>query len=93
MTTKGVGHSAKTGESFVTELSKEDEAYRKLMEIEGAKFWEASGKFQDALVETENGNQIARRLEDVLDHLVNGTAISDQSKAWLSDRKDRRAKA
>tara|TARA_A100000172_G_scaffold14616_1_gene7662 strand:- start:97 stop:375 length:279 start_codon:yes stop_codon:yes gene_type:complete len=91
--TKGVGHSAKTGESFVTELSEEDEVYRKLMETEGAKFWEESGKFHDALVETENGNQIARRLEDVLDHLVNGTAISDQSKAWLADRKDRRSKA
>lgn len=91
--TKGVGHSAKTGESFITELSEEDEAYRKLMETEGAKFWEESGKFQDALIETETSNQIGRRLEDVLDHLVNGTAISDQSKEWLADRQDRRAKA
>tara|TARA_Y100000361_G_scaffold21082_1_gene16425 strand:+ start:518 stop:796 length:279 start_codon:yes stop_codon:yes gene_type:complete len=91
--TKGVGHSAKTGESFVTELSKEDEAFRKLMETEGAKFWEESGKFHDALIETETSNQISRRLEDVLDHLINDKELSDQSKAWLSDRKDRRAKA
>ena len=91
--TKGVGHSAKTGESFVTELSEKDEAFRKEMEIEGNKFWEAHGKFHEALIETETGYQVARRLEDVLDHLVNGTTISDQSKAWLADRQDRRSKA
>jgi len=45
---------------------------------------------QVALSDTEATGQVARKMEDILDHLVNGVAVSPEAIAWLNDRKARR---
>ena len=45
----------------------------------------------EAMEPSENWYIAFRTLEEVLDHLVNGEDLSDRAKAWLADRKTRRA--
>lgn len=41
----------------------------------------------ELLSKTENIDVIAQKLEEVIDYIENGTPLSSESKAWMSDRK------
>ncbi len=44
------------------------------------------------LVKTESAGAIARKLEDVIDNIVNGTPLPLTTKKWASGRKTKRSK-
>ncbi|MCK5611029.1 hypothetical protein KAR91_54655 [Candidatus Pacearchaeota archaeon] len=44
----------------------------------------------DTMADTESPGILARKLEDVIDHLENGTPLSDEAKSWVIDRSSRR---
>lgn len=50
----------------------------------------ATEKLKDELSETESLARVSRTVEEILDHLENGTPISQHSLAWLTTRKGKR---
>ena len=42
------------------------------------------------MADTEAPGAVARKLEDVLDHLVNQKPLSQEAVAWLNSRKEKR---
>jgi hypothetical protein len=46
----------------------------------------------DILSGTESTAEIARKLEDVLDHLANGAPLTQYAMDWLNERKQKRNK-
>lgn len=46
----------------------------------------------EELEESETLAQIARKLEDVIDHIENGTPLSEYAKSWSTERKTARSR-
>ena len=47
----------------------------------------------EALAGTETVAQVARKVEDLIDHIVNGTPLDDSVEAWRADRATKRQNA
>lgn len=48
--------------------------------------------FKAEISHTENPGELARKLEEVIDYIENGTSLSQFTKDWLNTRKEKRAK-